>query len=64
MRRDRAARSDLSLLCPAAKVSFPFVICWVISDYSVPGLGPGYRLTVEDAPADADVDVLAYALEA
>ena len=35
-----------------------------MSDPSVPGLGPGYRLTVEDAPADADVDVLAYALEA
>src|SRR6516162_7323948 len=35
-----------------------------MSDPSVPGLGPGYRLTVEDAPADADVDVLAYGLEA
>jgi GNAT superfamily N-acetyltransferase len=35
-----------------------------MSDPSVPGLGPGYRLTVEDAPADADVDVRAYALEA
>jgi GNAT superfamily N-acetyltransferase len=35
-----------------------------MSDRSLPGLGPGHRLTVEDAPADADVDVLAYALEA
>ena len=34
-----------------------------MSDPSVPGLGPGYRLTVEDAPADADVDVLPHALE-
>jgi GNAT superfamily N-acetyltransferase len=31
---------------------------------SVPGLPPGYRLTVDDAPAEADVDVLAYGLEA
>lgn len=31
---------------------------------SVFGLGPGYRLTVEDAPAGADADVLAYGLEA
>ena len=35
-----------------------------MSDLSVTGLGPGYRLTVEDAPAEADVDVLAYGLEA
>ena len=35
-----------------------------MSDPSVPGLGPGYRLTVEDAPDEADVDVLPYALEA
>jgi GNAT superfamily N-acetyltransferase len=35
-----------------------------MSDPSVPGLAPGYRLTVEDAPAEADVDVLAYGLEA
>jgi hypothetical protein len=28
-----------------------------MSDPSVPGLGPGYRLTVEDAPAEADVEV-------
>ena len=33
-------------------------------DPSVRGLGPGYGLTVEDAPAEADVDVLAYGLEA
>ena len=31
---------------------------------SVPGLGPGYRLTVEDEPAEADVEVLPHALEA
>jgi GNAT superfamily N-acetyltransferase len=35
-----------------------------MSDTSVPGLGPGYRLTVEDAPDEADVEVLPYALEA
>ena len=35
-----------------------------MSDPSVSGLGPGFRLTVEDAPADADVDVLPHALEA
>ena len=35
-----------------------------MSDTSVPGLGPGYRLTVEEVPAEADVDVLAYGLEA
>ena len=35
-----------------------------MSEPSVPGLGPGYQLTVEDAPAEADVDVLAYGLEA
>ncbi len=35
-----------------------------MSEPSLPGLGPGYRMTVEDAPADADVDVLPYALEA
>ena len=35
-----------------------------MSDLSVSGLGPGYRLTVEDAPSDADVDVLPHALEA
>ena len=33
-------------------------------DPSVLGLGPGYRLTVEDAPDEADVEVLPYALEA
>ena len=27
-------------------------------------LGPGYRLTVEDAPAETDVEVLPHALEA
>jgi len=35
-----------------------------MSDTSIPELGSGYRLTVEDAPADADVDVLPNALEA
>ena len=35
-----------------------------MSSLSIPRLGPGYRLTVEDAPADADVDVLPHALEA
>jgi GNAT superfamily N-acetyltransferase len=35
-----------------------------MSDLSVTGLGPGYRLTVEDAPDEADVEVLPYALEA
>jgi GNAT superfamily N-acetyltransferase len=35
-----------------------------MSDPSVPELALGYRLTVEDAPAEADVDVLAYGLEA
>ncbi len=31
---------------------------------SILGLGPGYRLTVEDAPAEADVEILPHALEA
>jgi len=35
-----------------------------MSNVSFPELGPGYRLTVEDAPADTDTDVLAYGLEA
>ena len=35
-----------------------------MSDAPVSEFGPGYRLTVEDAPADTDVDVLAYGLEA
>ena len=35
-----------------------------MSDSCIQGLGPGYRLTVEDAPADADVDVLPHGLEA
>jgi GNAT superfamily N-acetyltransferase len=35
-----------------------------MSDFSIPGLGSGYRLTVEDAPAEADIDVLPHALEA
>ena len=35
-----------------------------MSDLPIPGLGPGYRLTVEDEPDEADVDVLPYALEA
>ena len=35
-----------------------------MSDPPIPGLGPGYRLTVEDEPAEADVEVLPHALEA
>ena len=35
-----------------------------MSNASFPELGPGYRLTVEDAPAEADTDVLAFGLEA
>jgi GNAT superfamily N-acetyltransferase len=35
-----------------------------MSDPLIPGLGSGYRLTVEDAPAEADVDVLPHGLEA
>ena len=35
-----------------------------MSKASIPGLGPDYRLTVEDTPAEADTDVLAYGLEA
>ena len=35
-----------------------------MSDSCIQGLGPGYRLTVEDSPAEADVDVLPHALEA
>jgi len=35
-----------------------------MSDISIPGLGAAYRLTVEDAPAEADVEVLPNGLEA
>jgi GNAT superfamily N-acetyltransferase len=35
-----------------------------MSGPSTTGLGPGYRLTVEEAPAEADVEVLPRALEA
>src|SRR5215831_18707788 len=35
-----------------------------MSDISIPGLGFSYRLTVEDAPAEADVEVLPNGLEA
>jgi GNAT superfamily N-acetyltransferase len=35
-----------------------------MSGFSLSGLGPSYRLTVEDAPAEADTDVLAFGLEA
>jgi GNAT superfamily N-acetyltransferase len=35
-----------------------------MSYLSISGLGSGYRLTVEDAPAEADVDVLPHGLEA
>ena len=34
-----------------------------MSGPSIPGLGPGYRLTVEDAAAETDVEVLPHALE-
>jgi len=36
----------------------------VMSGPSTTALGPGYRLTVEDAPDEADVEVLPHALEA
>jgi GNAT superfamily N-acetyltransferase len=35
-----------------------------MSGFPISGLNPNYRLSVEDAPAEADVDVLPYALEA
>src|ERR1700740_1317086 len=35
-----------------------------MSGFSLSGLGPSYRLTVEDAPAEADTDVMAFGLEA
>jgi len=35
-----------------------------MSGLFIRGLGPGYRLTVEDAPAETDVEVLPHALEA
>ena len=35
-----------------------------MSGVFIPGLGPGYRLTMEDAPVDTDVEVLPHALEA
>jgi GNAT superfamily N-acetyltransferase len=35
-----------------------------VSDISILGLGSGHRLTVEEAPVEADTDVLAYGLEA
>ncbi|HEU0215744.1 MAG TPA: GNAT family N-acetyltransferase [Stellaceae bacterium] len=35
-----------------------------MDDPDLHGLGPDYRLTVEDAPAEADVEILPYALEA
>jgi len=35
-----------------------------MSGNPVPGLGPDYRLTVEDMPAEADVEILPNALEA
>src|ERR1700747_2389308 len=34
-----------------------------MNDPSVPGLGPGYRLTVGDTPAEAERECLPYALE-
>jgi len=35
-----------------------------MSSGSCLGLGPGYRLTVEDEPAEADIEILPHALEA
>ena len=35
-----------------------------MSSGSFPGLGPGYRLAVEDEPTEADVEVLPHKLEA
>ena len=35
-----------------------------MSDVPIPWLGPGYRLTLEDDPAEPDVEVLPHALEA
>ena len=35
-----------------------------MSDPPIPEFSPGYRLTVEDEPAEADVEVLPHALEA
>jgi GNAT superfamily N-acetyltransferase len=35
-----------------------------MSDRDASGLGHGYRLTIEDSPAEADIEVLPHALEA
>ena len=35
-----------------------------MSDPPIPEFSPGYRLTVEDEPAEADVEILPHALEA
>ena len=44
----------------------PHRLCYagVMSDPPIPEFSPGYRLTVEDEPAEADVEVLPHALEA
>ena len=44
----------------------PHRLCYAgtMSDPPIPEFSPGYRLTVEDEPAEADVEVLPHALEA
>jgi len=44
----------------------PHRLCYagIMSDPPIPEFSPGYRLTVEDEPAEADVEVLPHALEA
>ena len=44
----------------------PHRLCYagVMSDPPIPEFSPGYRLTVEDEPAEADVEILPHALEA
>ena len=44
----------------------PHRLCYagVLSDPPIPEFSPGYRLTVEDEPAEADVEILPHALEA
>ena len=50
---------------PSCCPKFPVFVCytWVMTNISIPELGSGYRLTVEDSPAEADVDVLPNGLE-
>jgi len=44
----------------------PHRLCYagIMSDPPIPEFSPGYRLTVEDEPAEADVEILPHALEA